>query len=233
VRTTINIVNTSNKGKIAEFSRLFAKHGYVNDKLVFKGVDLNEIDAEPEMVAAMKAVMAAKHHGLPNVLIDDTSLDIEGAPGAGVNIRWILDNEPDKFQKYIGKPATFRCILAYANLQGVVNLAVGEIKGTISAKRELPGVKSFGFDPVFLPNLHDKTLAEAKPDECNARAIAVQHLLTHQVKRLFIPQPELWKGKWQQHSLFEPRREAVASIVKQFSSSPLAEKIEGAAPKLK
>src|SRR5690348_10421029 len=111
----IKLINTSNAKKALEFKRLLASANYTAsriDSIEFKGVDLKEIESTPEMVAGMKAVMASRHHQTSGVLIDDTSLDIEGVPDAGINIRWLLDHDPEKFNTYLGKAATFRCILA-------------------------------------------------------------------------------------------------------------------------
>lgn len=213
MNTRINLVNTSNIGKQEEFSRLFVKYGYSHGALKFKKIDLDEIDAAPEMVAAMKAVAASQLNNTKSILIDDTSLDIDGAPDAGVSIRKWLDEEPEKFKQFIGRPATFRCILAYAleydKDQNTVCVAIGEVRGKISEPREKLDVKSFGFDPVFVPDGSDKTLAEAKPDEHNARALAVENLMKGQVKNILCTLPNLWTGKWQQKTqpkavLFQP-----------------------------
>lgn len=171
-------LNTSNTGKFEEFKSLFAKH---NNTLETTHVDLREIDADPIKVIAHKASQ------LENVLVEDTSLDIEGA-SVGVNIRWLLDH----LGEYAGRKAEWTVLLAYA--QGdQVYIYKGKVEGTIVIPK---GTTGFGFDPVFLPNGATQTLAEAKPDSVNARAKAVDALLKND---LFMQHPLIkdWEGRWQ------------------------------------
>ena len=95
------------------------------------------------------------------ILIEDTSLDIEGA-SVGVNVRWLIDHLND----YIGRRALWTLLLAYRFGDEVI-VYKGEVPGTIVSPQ---GESGFGFDPVFLPNGSDLTLAQSKPDEVNARA---------------------------------------------------------------
>ena len=55
----------------------------------------------------------------------------------------------------------------------------GTINGKISNK--IMGKKGFGYDPIFIPNGHDKTFAEMSLDQKNSishRSIAIQKLLS-------------------------------------------------------
>ena len=64
--------------------------------------DLKEIQADPAAVVAHKATAC----GL-NIIVEDTSLDVEGA-AVGVNVKQMLADLGD----YVGKPATWRVLLA-------------------------------------------------------------------------------------------------------------------------
>ena len=62
---------------------------------------------------------------------------------------------------------------------------------------ESRGSAGFGFDPVFLPEGSKNTLAQAKPDAVNARAVAVEALI-HGKPSSVQPVIEHWNGPWQQ-----------------------------------
>lgn len=172
-------LNTSNQGKIGEFKRLFEQHGCDLEVTHF---DLKEIDADPITVVAHKASQLGE-----NILVDDTSLAIEGA-SVGIHVRWLLDHLPD----YDGRPALWTALLAYHKGDKVFIY-----QGCTSGKIVKPRVQGgYGFDPVFLPDGTEKTLAEAKPDEFNARAKAVNALISGDILTI---QPFIgkWEGPWQ------------------------------------
>jgi len=182
--TTLRL-NTSNKFKYAEFVRMFASASNGKITLDRTKVDLHEIDAAPYMVVAQKATDAGE-----GVIIEDTSLDVQGAE-VGVNVRWIMDNLSD----LAGRGATWRVLLGV--LRGTtVHIFEGLTRGTIVHKR---GASDFGFDPVFQPEGTTKTLAEAKPDGVSARFKAVTALVSNTPAALHVPVPgNKWKGKWQE-----------------------------------
>lgn len=172
-------LNTSNAGKFEEFKRLFSQHGQT---LETSHIDLKEIDADPIQVIAHKASQLGE-----NVLVEDTSLDVEGAD-VGINIRWLLDHLKD----YVGRKAEWTVLLAFRQDQQI-HIYRGSVSGTIVPSK---GSTGFGFDPVFLPHGAKQTLAEAKPDIYNARAQAVEALLKGDVwmQQAMI---EHWDGPWQ------------------------------------
>lgn len=172
-------LNTSNAGKFEEFTRLFAQYGI---PLTATHIDLPEIDADPVTVVAQKASNVPE-----NVIVEDTSLEVEDAK-VGINVRWLLDHLGD----YEGKKATWTVLLAVRN-GDIVTIYRGEVFGRIVASS---GKNGFGFDPVFLPDGSDQTLAESKPDSVNARAKAVEALVKKQVYKQVPPIKE-WHGKWQ------------------------------------
>lgn len=172
-------LNTSNMGKFAELQKIFAKHDMV---LEATHVDLQEIDAEPIEVVAHKATQLGD-----NILVEDTSLEVEGE-AVGVHVKWLLDHLP----KYVGRKAEWTVLLAYR--QGSqVYIYKGTIFGVIVEPR---GDSGFGFDPIFVPNGFDKTLAEMKVEPFNARAKAVEALIKGDVWATH-PAIEEWQGSWQ------------------------------------
>jgi len=174
-------LNTSNPGKFEEFKRLFAKYGSI---LETSHIDLKEIDADPIKVVAHKASRLGE-----NIIVEDTSLEIEGA-SVGINIRWLLDH----LTEYAGRKAEWTVLLAFRQ-DNQIYIYKGRVSGEIVLPR---GTTGFGFDPVFLPNGSTKTLAEFKPDLLNARAKAVESLLKGNVWMKH-PIIENWEGPWQKN----------------------------------
>lgn len=172
-------INTSNLGKFEEFKRLFAKY---DATLEATHIDLKEIDADLVSVIAHKASQLDE-----NTIVEDTSLEIEGE-AIGANIRWFLDH----LHQYIGRKAEWIVLLAYHKDEDVY-IYRGIVPGKIVEAR---GEKGFGFDPVFLPDGAEKTLAEAKPDSISARAFAVEALMKNQVWKIH-PAIKTWNGPWQ------------------------------------
>jgi XTP/dITP diphosphohydrolase len=172
-------LNTSNPGKFEEFKRLFAAHGHT---LEMTHIDLDEIDADPIKVVAHKASQMEE-----DVIVEDTSLEVEGAD-VGVNVRWLLEH----LSQYEGKKAIWTTLLAF-HKDGTVFIYQGQISGILVKPIHLGG---YGFDSVFLPDGATETLAQAKPDHVNARAIAVDALIHH---KAFAEHPVIktWNGPWQ------------------------------------
>jgi inosine/xanthosine triphosphate pyrophosphatase family protein len=177
------ILNTSNQGKKREFERLFAQYEI---SLEAQQHDLHEIDADLLTVVVHKASQLGD-----GILVEDTSLEIEGA-SVGVNVRWLLEH----LSQYVGRKAEWRTLLAYQK-SGLIYVFEGKIRGTIVSPR---GKEGFGFDPFFLPDNSTLTLAEAKPDDFNARAKAVEALVHG---RIFSSLPPIthWDGPWQEHGM--------------------------------
>lgn len=114
-------------------------------------------------------------------------MDIENA-NVGIHIRWLLEH----LFEYEGRKATARVLLAYRK-QNRVYVFEGIVQGTIVKPQ---GNKGFGFDSVFLPAKSNQTLAQAKPDNLNPRAKAVDALL-HQKPIGIFPTIDSWSGSWQ------------------------------------
>lgn len=172
-------INTSNLGKYEEFKRLFANYGA---SLEATHIDLKEIDSDPISIIAHKASQLGE-----NIIVEDTSLEIEGE-SIGANIRWFLEH----LHNYIGRKAEWIVLLAFHKGDDVY-IFRGSIPGTIVEAR---GVSGFGFDPVFLPDGAQKTLAESKPDSISARALSVEALMTNNVWKIH-PAIKTWDGPWQ------------------------------------
>ncbi|MBI3300284.1 MAG: RdgB/HAM1 family non-canonical purine NTP pyrophosphatase [Elusimicrobia bacterium] len=127
--------------------------------------------------AVKKALEPALRSGLWT-LADDTGLEVEaldGRPGVysaryagpdcdfAANCRKLLDEMKD-----VPKPkrgAVFRCVIALASPEGVVQYREGRLEGRIA---ESPaGSNGFGYDPVFYLPDEVRTLAQLSDAEKN------------------------------------------------------------------
>jgi len=140
--------------------------------------------------ALIKARAALALTGRP-ALADDTGLEVDalgGEPGvrssryAGENVTY-ADNNRLLLERLRGihgvnRRARFRCVLVLTDASGKEVTAEGKVEGFIlDAPR---GEAGFGYDPLFLPEGGERTLAELTATEKNSlshRARAAETLL--------------------------------------------------------
>ena len=135
------------------------------------------------------------------VIADDSGLEVEalgGAPGVisssfgGVegdharNLQTLLERlqgvPPER------RRAAFVCLIVYSDLQGQEWIFQGRLEGSIAEKPR--GHGGFGYDPLFIPQGMEKSLAELNDGEKNA--------LSHRGRAF-----KLWKN----HLALELRRQ--------------------------
>ncbi len=171
------VIATRNRGKVAEIAGLIEKLGYSVTSLVDapQVPDIVEDADTFEGNAIIKAVETSRICGCP-ALADDSGLEVDALgkrPGIH-SARYGGDGLSDE-QRYLlllremrdipqGKrTARFRCAMAYVEPQGDPRLFHGTFEGKIGFTPV--GVNGFGYDPVFIPDGYDITLAEIPPDE--------------------------------------------------------------------
>jgi XTP/dITP diphosphohydrolase len=166
------LVATRNKGKIAEISALLA--GLVeriSSAADFAGFpETVEDGATFEENALKKAHEASRFSGLP-ALADDSGLVVDalaGRPGV-YSARFAGEHADDAannarlLEECCGIPAerrqaAFVCVLAFVTPEGVERTFSGRVGGRII---ECPrGTGGFGYDPLFLVEGSDCTMAE-------------------------------------------------------------------------
>lgn len=140
--------------------------------------DIEETGATFEENAALKANSISAHtRGW--ALADDSGLEVDalgGAPGV-FSARFAGEPSNDAannallLQKLAAAPsvprsARFRCVLALARDGSAVATFSGTVEGSIV--RELRGVGGFGYDPLFIPDGHDRTFGELPAQVKNA-----------------------------------------------------------------
>ncbi len=181
------LLATRNRGKVSEFRALLAA---VPD---IELLGLDDVPPLPEVVedgdtfeanAVKKALSVAAGSGLL-AMADDSGLEVDaldGAPGvysarfAGQgatdsdNYRKLLEMLKDVSEAR--RAARFRCVLALAcpavsspSGAEVVRLEHGVCEGRILFDPR--GSHGFGYDPVFLPEGHERGMAELSAEEKN------------------------------------------------------------------
>lgn len=171
------IFATGNKGKLAEVQKIFENTNFKIISLYEHG-DVPEIEETGSTFAEnalIKAEAIFSIYGKP-VVADDSGLAVEqlnGEPGvysaryAGENCTY--DDNNKKLIKVLQQydtphKAKFVCSAIYFDGESKIT-AVGELHGEIIP--EYRGENGFGYDPIFLPNGFDRTLAELTTEEKN------------------------------------------------------------------
>ena len=166
------LLATNNQAKVREYKSLLQNLPYALVAPAELGIAtvVSEVGGSLEENARLKAtVFAGRSHLLS--LADDSGLEVDalgGEPGP-LSARYAGEDASDRdrvnylLSKLNGVPwekrsACFRCIIAIATPEGVVELCSGECRGFITFAPR--GAQGFGYDPVFyLPEL-DRTMAE-------------------------------------------------------------------------
>jgi XTP/dITP diphosphohydrolase len=185
------VVATSNAGKVKEFATLLEPLGFTLRALTgLAPVDFPEEGDEYAANAIAKARAVSEGLGRA-ALADDSGLEVDalgGAPGP-LSARYGgpgLDDE-GRVRHLLGalvdvpaerRGARFVCVAAAAVPGGPVLVWRGECPGRIlSDPRQ--GEGGFGYDPVFVPEGHERSMAElgaAQKDEISHRGRAFRGL---------------------------------------------------------
>ncbi|GEN31451.1 XTP/dITP diphosphohydrolase [Cerasibacillus quisquiliarum] len=174
------IVATKNKGKAEEFKAFFSKYDIETISLLDLPDDIPDV-VETGMTfqenAILKAETMANYLG-QTVLADDSGLVIDalgGKPGV-YSARYA--GEPTNDKKNIAKvlqelafvpdkqrTARFVCVLAVATPGKETVTRTGYCNGVIS--EEMKGSNGFGYDPIFIPENKNITMAQLSSEEKN------------------------------------------------------------------
>lgn len=177
------ILATSNKGKQKEIANLLAPlhiHPLSNNEVDQKRIPNIVEDGETfEENAFKKAKAYNDEFGLP-ALADDSGLEVEvleGRPGIySARYAGVESTDQDNYEKLLvelsGIPkekrkANFTCAIAYVDGEETL-IAKGRCEGFIT--EEPIGEEGFGYDPVFLLEDLQKTMAQLSKEEKNKRS---------------------------------------------------------------
>jgi XTP/dITP diphosphohydrolase len=174
------IIATKNEGKAREFKSLFERYNIKAVSLLDLSEELPDIEETGstfEENAALKSEGIARILNIP-VIADDSGLVVDaldGRPGifsaryAGEpkddkkNLEKVLDELQDVSEE--DRSARFVCVLAVTIPGETTIFKKGFCEGTIAY--EEMGSHGFGYDPIFIPQGYNHTMAELGPEEKN------------------------------------------------------------------
>ncbi len=176
------VVASHNRGKLAEIADLIGPFGFEAKSAAEYGLpEPDETGTTFEENAYIKAFAAAAATGLL-ALSDDSGLAVDaldGAPGV-YTADWAVQEDGSRDfgramalteEKLAAKGATapadrtgrFVSVICVAWPDGHAEYFRGEVDGTLVWPPR--GEKGFGYDPIFLPDGHDKTFGEMTAEE--------------------------------------------------------------------
>ena len=186
VVATFNLNKLKEIKKITEELNLDINLHSLNE---FKGIKEMEEDGESfEENAVKKARGYYSQIGLP-VLSEDSGLCVEALDGQpGVYSSRFAGEDKDDYKNNLkllelmkgidDRKAKFVCVACLVLAEDKIEIFRGELCGKIAD--EMRGEYGFGYDPVFIPEGYDRTLAELGPgikNKISHRRRAVQQVL--------------------------------------------------------
>jgi XTP/dITP diphosphohydrolase len=183
------LLATMNEAKIRELSHLLTPFGIEPVPASALGIpEPDETGATFQENSLNKAIFYSKQSDMP-VLADDSGLCIaalDGAPGI-FSARWAGPESDygkacDRIQRELegkeDRSAHFECALTLAWPDGHTEGFTGTVKGTIVDSAV--GTNGFAYDPIFIPEGHNKTFAQMGDNEkciISHRAMALEFLI--------------------------------------------------------
>jgi len=188
------LIATKNKHKLEEFQSILGSQYSILSLFDFPEInDIEETGATFEENAIIKARTLYEMTG-ESTISDDSGLVVNalhGAPGV-YSARYSGQNATDASNRTLllqnmngidDRSAYFECCIALIG-EDRTNVFAGQFTGTIGVEER--GSNGFGYDPIFIPDGHQRTLAEFLPSEKNEishRAIASKKLLDYLLKK--------------------------------------------------
>jgi XTP/dITP diphosphohydrolase len=172
------VVASHNQGKVREIDELIAPFGFIAVAAGSLGLaEPDETGATFEDNARLKSQAAAISSGLP-ALADDSGLVVDaldGEPGI-YSARWAgPDKDFSRAMRLVEerlhaagatdpkrRTARFVAVLSLAFPDGTSEEFRGEVEGTLVWPPR--GDRGFGYDPMFLPEGHDRTFGEMEAE---------------------------------------------------------------------
>jgi XTP/dITP diphosphohydrolase len=144
---------TSNQNKYLEMKEFFKARGLIIEWISKK---LPEIQAN-SLEEVVNFSLSSYDGG--NSFVEDAGIFVEALEGfPGVYSRYVYDTIGNQG---ILKLLRFMAVIGFKGEKGGdVKLFKGEVKGYVSLSPK--GEKGFGYDPIFIPEGHEKTFGEAE-----------------------------------------------------------------------
>jgi len=168
------IFATKNRGKVKEVRNIFSDTEFKITSLTDLDaiLDIEENEKTFEGNAKQKAREVFNHYKIP-VIADDSGIEVEqlgGNPGV-FSARYAGESATDdennqkllnELKKYSEPyPAKYVCCAVFYDGENYT-VEFGEIKGRITMNPK--GSYGFGYDPLFVPEGYNQTMAEILPD---------------------------------------------------------------------
>jgi len=182
------LVATRNRHKVSEIRALLKDGEFeVTSAATMPGLPVVVEDADTIRANAIKKAVETARAAKTLTIADDSGLEVDalgGAPGvhsaryAGEKATYHENNQ--KLLKALGgvpmekRASRFRCVMAVADVNGLVDAVEGICNGVIIEKER--GGGGFGYDPLFIPDGQVKTFAELSPD--------VKNRISHRAKAM-------------------------------------------------
>jgi XTP/dITP diphosphohydrolase len=173
------ILGTHNKGKLREFQALLAEAPVKLLLLADVGLADFDVDETGTTIEANAQLKAQGYADASNMLTmaDDTGLEIDAMDGRpGVYAARYGNSDRDRCEKVLAelanvpdekRTARFVCaiVVAKPNSEPLISVR-GTVEGRI-AHAIASGNTGFGYDPIFIPDGYEVTLAELPSGEKN------------------------------------------------------------------
>lgn len=174
------LIGTGNRGKVAEYRAILA--GLPIELVAPEDLEV-PIEEPAEDFATFRENAVAKARAYARAtrmeaLADDSGLEVAALRGApGVRSRRFFGDvgDAERNAKLLAlldgvadRSARFVCAIALARPDGGVAVFEGEVAGRIAAAPR--GTNGFGYDPIFLVEAGERTMAELSPAEKHARS---------------------------------------------------------------
>jgi XTP/dITP diphosphohydrolase len=182
------LVATRNRDKLKEIEAILAELNFdLRSAADTNGLPDVKEDADTVRDNAIKKAIETAKASKQLTLADDTGLEVDALNGEpGVRSARFAGDEATYFEntklllsRLAGVPlekrtARFRCVVAIADANGLVDTVEGICNGAILEEER--GGGGFGYDPVFLPDGQVKSFGELSPD--------VKNRISHRAKAL-------------------------------------------------
>ena len=178
---------TGNQHKVHEINEI-SKGAGIEFILPPNGFDPIENGKDFLENSAIKATEAAKLSKQIS-LADDSGLCVEALDGApGLYSARYAPTPQERIDKLLGnlnnvtnRKAKFVCAMTLVDSEGnILNQEIGECNGSIATSQA--GVNGFGYDPIFVPNGYNITIAEMSEEKKNSishRSVALNKMLEY------------------------------------------------------
>ena len=186
---------TSNPHKLEEINQIAKGSGieFILPPEGFNPVEDGKTFEENSIIKAKEANRLTKEY----TLADDSGLCVEALNGApGIHSARYADTAQKRIDKLLdaiknetNRKAKFVCAMTLINPRGeIIFKATGECKGKIALSQS--GTHGFGYDPVFLVDGTDKTMAdmtEAEKNRISHRSLALQQVFAFLENNSYLP----------------------------------------------